>query len=122
MYQGKVKDYPLLKMENFSRTKEKVGILNFPTVTIEHILPQNPNLSEDWQKELGENWKEIQRLDINRLGNLTITQLNSELSDLPFKIKKEKAFNNTIYKLSEDLKNFCGGDGIFSSSSDINCN
>ena len=106
MYQGKVKDYPLLKMENFSRTKEKVGILNFPTVTIEHILPQNPNLSEDWQKELGENWKEIQRLDINRLGNLTITQLNSELSDLPFKIKKEKAFNNTIYKLSEDLKNF----------------
>ena len=81
-----------LKMENFLRPKEKVGILNLPTVTIEHILPQNPNLSKDWQDELGDDWKGKQSLYLNCLGNLTITELNSELGDLSFPEKKEKGF------------------------------
>ena len=92
MYNRKPNDYPLLKMENFLRLKEKVGILNLPRVTIEHILPQNPNLSKDWQDELGDDWKGKQSLYLNCLGNLTITQLNSELGDLSFPEKKEKGF------------------------------
>ncbi len=43
--------YLLDKLENNSR-KEKADI---STYTIEHVLPQNPHLSQEWQQELGEN-------------------------------------------------------------------
>ena len=104
MYNVKGNIYPLLKLENFKRKKEKVGILDSPPVTIEHILPQNPNLLEDWRNELGDEWKLVQKEKVNRLGNLTITELNSEYSDSSFQIKKEKGYDNSIYHLSGELK------------------
>jgi predicted transport protein len=71
-------------MENFGK-KELVSVENY---TIEHILPQNPNLSDEWKKDLGENWEEIQSKYLHTLGNLTLTGYNSEYSDKPFKDKK----------------------------------
>ena len=76
--------YWLRKMENFGK-KELVAVENY---TIEHILPQNPNLSDEWKKDLGENWEEIQSKYLHTLGNLTLTGYNSEYSDKPFKDKK----------------------------------
>lgn len=76
--------YWLRKMENFGK-KELVAVENY---TIEHILPQNPNLSVEWKNDLGDNWEEIQAKYLHTLGNLTLTGYNSEYSDKPFKEKK----------------------------------
>ena len=77
--------YWLTKIENFNR-KEPVNTAEF---SVEHILPQNPNLSTEWQTELGEDWQEIQAKYLHTPGNLTLTGYNSELSDRPFKTKQE---------------------------------
>ena len=66
--------------------KQKIDVSGY---TIEHIMPQNENLSESWQNELGENWKEIQEKYLHTIGNLTFTKYNSEMSDRPFKQKLE---------------------------------
>lgn len=66
---------------------------NEPTDTskysIEHIMPQNPKLTPDWRKMLGEDWREVQRQWLHRLGNLTLTGYNSSYSDKPFSEKKK---------------------------------
>lgn len=76
----------LIAVEN--KGKEKV----IPdTLTIEHIMPQNKNLSTAWQKMLGENnWQTIQEKYLHTLGNLTLTGYNSELGDKPFDEKKKE--------------------------------
>lgn len=76
--------YMFRKFENHGN-KEAVAIENY---TIEHVLPQNPNLSEEWQIELGPNWQAIQERYLHTLGNLTLTGYNSEYSDRPFADKK----------------------------------
>ena len=76
----------LIAIENHGKEKIQTDVLS-----IEHIMPQNKNLSSAWQKMLGmENWKEIQEKYLHTLGNLTLTGYNSELGDLPFKEKKQK--------------------------------
>jgi uncharacterized protein with ParB-like and HNH nuclease domain len=77
--------YLLGKLENHTRTKELVDIENY---TIEHIMPQNPNLSIEWQQDLGENWQEIQAKYLHTIGNLTLTGHNTRLSDRSFKEKQ----------------------------------
>ena len=48
--------YRLRKLENFAR-KEPVSMENY---TVEHILPQNPELSVTWRQELGPEYARIQ--------------------------------------------------------------
>ena len=76
--------YLLAAVEN--QGKEKVVMDN---LTIEHILPQNKNLSTAWQKMLGENWENVRDRYLHTLGNLTLTAYNSELGDRPFAEKQE---------------------------------
>jgi predicted transport protein len=57
--------------------------------SIEHIMPQNQKLTLDWRKMLGEDWREVQRQWLHRLGNLTLTGYNSSYSDRPFSEKKK---------------------------------
>ena len=54
------------------------------TLTIEHIMPQNKNLSTAWQRMLGSDWELVRERYLHTLGNLTLTGYNSELGDLPF--------------------------------------
>lgn len=75
--------YLLGAIEN--QGKEKV---NIDLLTIEHIVPQNKNLSTYWQKMLGDNWQSVQEKYLHTLGNLTLTGYNSELGDKPFSEKK----------------------------------
>ena len=106
MYSGKIKDiYPLIKLENGLRLKkESLNQLDDPTMSVEHILPQNPNLPDCWRKALGGNaWQDIQNQNKNRLGNLTITNSNSEMSDKCFTEKKE-TLDKTNYLLSACFK------------------
>lgn len=71
--------YLLAAVEN--QGKEKVVTDN---LTIEHIMPQNKNLSTAWQKMLGDEWETVRERYIHTLGNLTLTGYNSELGDRPF--------------------------------------
>lgn len=93
--------YLLAAVEN--QGKEKVVTDN---LTIEHIIPQNRNLSTAWQKMLGDDWEAIRDRYIHTLGNLTLTGYNSELGDRPFYEKQallEKA-DSHVTVLYSDVK------------------
>jgi len=102
VYNFRNRNYLLSKLENFKR-KEFVNVDDY---TIEHIMPQNPELSHEWQKMLGEDWKEVQSKYLHSLGNLTLTGYNSELSDKPFSQKKtmEGGFNDSPIRLNDFLR------------------
>jgi uncharacterized protein with ParB-like and HNH nuclease domain/predicted transport protein len=103
VYNFRNRNYLLRRLENFER-KEYVDVESY---TIEHIMPQNQNLSDEWKKELGENWKEIQKTYLHTIGNLTLTGYNSELSDRPFKVKRdmEGGFKDSPIRLNNFLAN-----------------
>lgn len=56
--------------------------------TIEHILPQTP--SDQWKKDIGENFNMIFDQYLHSLGNLTLvtSEWNGDLSNLPFSRKQ----------------------------------
>ena len=74
--------YILYKYERM-HTKE---VVEPESVTIEHILPQN---TDEWIKHLIEIKDTNYRDNIHKIGNLTLTKLNGELSNKPFTIKKQ---------------------------------
>jgi len=80
--------YLLVAVEN--QSKEKVDTNG---LSIEHIMPQNKNLSKNWQTMLGDNWEYVHDHYLHTLGNLTLTGYNSELGDKPFNEKKEMLKN-----------------------------
>ncbi len=49
--------------------------------TIEHIMPQNENLSAEWRHDLGNDWQSVQERYLHTIGNLSLTGYYSELSD-----------------------------------------
>ena len=81
--------YWLRKLENFGR-KEPITVENY---TVEHIMPQNADLSAAWKQELGPEYDRVQKTWLHTLGNLTLTGYNSEYSDRPFKYKRDEATN-----------------------------
>lgn len=102
VYNFRSRNYLLAKLENHKR-KELVNVDDY---TIEHILPQNENLSAEWQAMLGQDWKEVQETYLHTIGNLTLTGYNSELSDRPFNKKKTivGGFNDSPIRLNEFLR------------------
>lgn len=105
LYNFRSRSYWLRRMENFGR-KERMLVDEY---TIEHILPQNENLSPKWQQELGEDWQRIQQTWLHTLGNLTLTAYNSDYSDRPFAEKRdmpdapEKGLKQSPLKLNQGL-------------------
>ncbi|MGJ0485203.1 MAG: GmrSD restriction endonuclease domain-containing protein [Methylomicrobium sp.] len=87
LYQFRSRSYWLRRLENYGR-KERVVIEDY---TIEHILPQNEDLSKEWQTDLGPDWSRIQQTWLHTLGNLTLTGYNSEYRDYPFEFKQNQA-------------------------------
>lgn len=82
----------LIAIEN--QGKEKIVT---DSLSIEHIMPQNKNLSTSWQRMLGENWQVDKDRWLHTLGNLTLTGYNSELGDRPF-LEKKKMIEETSTK------------------------
>ena len=74
--------------------------------SIEHIMPQNENLSPEWQGMLGENWQMMHAQWLHCLGNLTLTAYNSSYSDRPFGQKKTipHGFNESPLRLNAYVK------------------
>jgi uncharacterized protein with ParB-like and HNH nuclease domain/predicted transport protein len=85
LYNFRSRSYWLRRLENHDR-KERVPVDEY---TIEHILPQNENLSAQWKSDLGADWKRIQKTWLHTLGNLTLTGYNPELSDRSFTEKRD---------------------------------
>ncbi|MBS0206761.1 MAG: DUF262 domain-containing protein [Planctomycetes bacterium] len=85
LYNFRSRSYWLRRMENHGR-KERVVVDEY---TIEHIMPQNENLSAAWKADLGVDWERVQQTWLHTLGNLTLTGYNSEYSDRLFKEKRD---------------------------------
>ncbi len=81
-YDFKKKGYFFERLENFDR-KERVYTHEY---TVEHIMPKK--LTEEWERDLGENFKEIHDKYLNTIGNLTLTGYNSEYGNESFQEKK----------------------------------
>lgn len=103
LYNFRNKNYLFKKLESSMQNRESI---NFDQLSIEHILPQNPDLSHEWISDLGSNWQEIQEKYLHTLGNLTLTGYNSELSDLPFCQKRDAngGFRNSRLFLNSKLR------------------
>ncbi len=88
------------RLENFDR-KERVYTHEY---TIEHIMPQK--LTEEWERDLGENFKAIHDKYLHTIGNLTLTGYNSEYSNKSFQEKRgmEKGFKNSPLRLNQGLR------------------
>lgn len=85
LYKFRNRSYLLRRLENHGR-KERVAVEEY---TIEHILPQNDNLSEAWKEALGQDWIRVREVYLHTLGNLTLTGYNPEMSDKPFPAKRD---------------------------------
>ena len=85
LYNFRSRSYWLRRLENHGR-KERVAVDEY---TIEHILPQNDNLSPKWREALGPEWQRIQETWLHTLGNLTLTAYNAEYSDRAFVEKRD---------------------------------
>lgn len=107
-YKFKKREYFFERLENFDR-KERVYTHEYTT---EHIMPQT--LTEDtkeWERDLGENFKEIHDKYLHTIGNLTLTGYNSEYSNKSFQEKRdmEGGFKDSPLRLNQglrDLKSF----------------
>lgn len=101
LYHFRRGNYWLRKLENHGR-KERVDVGEY---TIEHILPQNENLSDAWKASLGPEYDVVQERWLHTLGNLTLTGYNSEYSDRPFAEKREMegGFKDSPLKLNAGL-------------------
>ncbi len=99
-YNLKEKKYFFERLENFN-TKEPV---NTKECTIEHIMPQT--LTEEWKRDLGENFQAIHEKYLNTIGNLTLTGYNEKYSNKSFKEKRdmENGFKQSPLKLNQSLK------------------
>jgi len=105
IYNFRSRSYWLRRLENYGR-KERVAVDEY---TIEHILPQNENLSLKWREALGGEWQRIKQTWLHTLGNLTLTAYNSDYSDRAFTEKRdmpdapEKGLKQSPLKLNQGL-------------------
>ncbi|MGL2607559.1 GmrSD restriction endonuclease domain-containing protein [Helicobacter pylori] len=99
-YNFQKREYFLERLENFER-KERVYAHEYTT---EHIMPQT--LTEEWERDLGENFQAIHEKYLHTIGNLTLTGYNKEYNNKPFKEKRdmEKGFKQSPLRLNQSLR------------------
>ncbi len=99
-YKFKKREYFFERLENFER-KERVYTREYTT---EHIMPQE--LTEEWERDLGENFQEIHDKYLHTIGNLTLTGYNTEYRNRSFQEKRdmEKGFKQSPLRLNQSLK------------------
>ncbi|MBQ7577628.1 MAG: DUF262 domain-containing protein [Synergistaceae bacterium] len=99
IYTMQTHKFILSRLENFDN-KAPINMANY---TIEHIMPQT--LTQEWQKMLGDNWREIQKKYLHTIGNLTLTAYNSEMSNSSFteKMNITGGFKQSALRLNSDI-------------------
>ncbi|WQS56333.1 DUF262 and DUF1524 domain-containing protein [Helicobacter pylori] len=100
-YKFELIEYLLYRMENFNRKERE------PTdkYTTEHIMPQK--LTEEWERDLGQDHERIHTQYLHTIGNLTLTGYNSEYSNKSFQEKQgmEGGFKDSPLRLNQGLRN-----------------
>ncbi len=66
-----------------------------PKITIEHIMPQK--IDENWKNELGPDYERIHKKYLHNIGNLILTEFNSEIGNKSSIDKKEKIKKSNLY-------------------------
>jgi len=97
-YEGlkKYSKFILGKIEE-NNTKVSVDFRN-PKITIEHIMPQK--LNSDWEEELGLDYDNVHKTYLHNIGNLILTEFNSEMGNKTFAEKKAKLNTSSLnYRL-----------------------
>ncbi len=97
-YEG-LKQYSKLILGKIEEHNTKVSV-NFRNakITIEHIMPQT--LEESWKAELGDSFNEIHKEYLHNIGNIILTEFNSEIGNKPFEQKKLKLETSSLnYRL-----------------------
>lgn len=99
-YSFQKNEYFFERLENFD-TKERVYTHEYTT---EHIMPQK--LTEEWERDLGENFKAIHDKYLHTIGNLTLTGYNSKYSNNSFQEKQgmEGGFKDSPLRLNQGLR------------------
>ena len=87
--------YILYKYERMY-TKE---IVEPESATVEHIMPQN---TDEWIKHLLEIKDTNYRDNIHKIGNLTLTKMNGELSNKPF-AEKKSLYRDSNYFITREI-------------------
>jgi uncharacterized protein with ParB-like and HNH nuclease domain/predicted transport protein len=101
LYNFRSCSYWLRRLENYGR-KERVPVTEY---TIEHIMPQNENVSDKWKTTIGSEWERVHQSYLHTLGNLTLTGYNPEYSDRPFLEKRNMVggFAQSPLRLNQGL-------------------
>ena len=97
-YKGLSK-YSKLILGKIEENEAKVAVdFRNKQVTIEHIMPQK--IEDKWKSELGENHEEIHKTYLDNIGNLILTEFNSEIGNKTFEEKKRKLETSSLnYRL-----------------------
>ena len=93
-----------LENQKSRETNDVIGKIRSHVYTREHIMPQT--LSEDWKKDLGENWQHVYDTWLNTIANLTLTGYNSRYLNKRFIEKKdaENGFSDSSLRLNKFLR------------------
>lgn len=94
-YQG-LKQYSKLILGKIEEKNSKVSIdFRNKKVNIEHIMPQK--LEKSWKSELGDNFEYTHNTYLHNIGNLILTEFNSEMGNKSFDEKKNKLATSSLY-------------------------
>ncbi|WP_204138931.1 DUF262 domain-containing protein [Halomicronema sp. CCY15110] len=88
--ESKIRLYVLLRLDTHLSGGE--AVYNFPRITVEHVLPQNPKPESEWLDWFDD--EESRQGYVHRLGNLVLLSRykNSSASNYDFETKKQKYF------------------------------
>ncbi|MFV8476642.1 GmrSD restriction endonuclease domain-containing protein [Mycoplasma sp. BRA290] len=97
-YRSKQIKYIMKSLEEFNNK----NLINIDSATIEHIMPQG-TLNDEWQQMLGPDFDIVQEMNVHKIGNLTLTNYNSEMSNNDFltKLMQDGGIKLTPYKLNQ---------------------
>src|SRR5690554_1283940 len=100
-----LKQYSKLILGKIEEHNSKVSVdFRNPKITIEHIMPQK--LDDDWKMELGEHYEETHKNFLHNIGNLILTEFNSEIGNKSFVEKKRKLNTSSLnYRLDVIKRN-----------------
>lgn len=98
--------YVLLRLD--SLLSDSDAVYNHNTITIEHVLPQNPPEESEWLDNFPDS--EWRKKNVHRLGNLLLLsrRRNSSARNYPFEKKKERYFStrgSTSFALTTQVVN-----------------
>lgn len=110
-YEG-LKQYSKFILGKIEEHNTKVAVdFRNKKVTIEHIMPQT--LQDSWKVELGVHFSEIHKNYLHNIGNLILTEFNSEIGNKSFEEKKRKLASSSLnYRLDVINRNIWNEDSI----------